>query len=172
MVLSCRCHGFSGSCAVKTCWRELPSYYQVGDTLKEKQANSLKVWFTPRHNGPDLVNYVDETRGQTVTVEITALDDTVLIHLEDQDDYCSYNENVTLNRECMPEFMLDAKQRGQVKSTSMKEHFPSCESFCCNGEFVEETVVTMENCNCRFVWCCTVECQSCPVSTTHYHCTG
>lgn len=32
----CKCHGVSGSCAMKTCWKSLPSFRVVGDVLMKK----------------------------------------------------------------------------------------------------------------------------------------
>ncbi|KAJ8387361.1 hypothetical protein AAFF_G00157380 [Aldrovandia affinis] len=36
MSTDCRCHGVSGSCAVKTCWRTLAPFKRVGGFLKER----------------------------------------------------------------------------------------------------------------------------------------
>ena len=36
MLMKCRCHGVSGSCEFKTCWRSLPRFADVGDYLKVK----------------------------------------------------------------------------------------------------------------------------------------
>lgn len=32
----CKCHGVSGSCAMKTCWKSLPPFRAVGDVLMKK----------------------------------------------------------------------------------------------------------------------------------------
>ncbi|XP_026677924.1 protein Wnt-2-like [Diaphorina citri] len=32
----CKCHGVSGSCTMKTCWRTLPPFKVIGDALMKK----------------------------------------------------------------------------------------------------------------------------------------
>lgn len=36
MQVKCKCHGMSGSCELKTCWRAVPDLEMVGQALKEK----------------------------------------------------------------------------------------------------------------------------------------
>ena len=43
MRMQCRCHGVSGSCELKTCWRTMPTFAQVGDYLKRKYENAVQV---------------------------------------------------------------------------------------------------------------------------------
>ena len=47
MRMQCRCHGVSGSCELKTCWRTMPSFAQVGDYLKQKYENAVQVSVVP-----------------------------------------------------------------------------------------------------------------------------
>ena len=41
MLMKCRCHGVSGSCEFKTCWRSLPRFADVGDYLKVSRQSPL-----------------------------------------------------------------------------------------------------------------------------------
>ncbi|TWW64354.1 Protein Wnt-16 [Takifugu flavidus] len=43
MPTHCRCHGVSGSCAVKTCWKTVAAFERVGEYLKERYEQSLQV---------------------------------------------------------------------------------------------------------------------------------
>ena len=43
MDLKCRCHGISGSCELKTCWRTLPSFHQVGSFLRKKYDSAVQI---------------------------------------------------------------------------------------------------------------------------------
>lgn len=39
----CKCHGVSGSCAVRTCWRALPPFAAVGAALRDKYRRARHV---------------------------------------------------------------------------------------------------------------------------------
>lgn len=41
--MHCRCHGVSGSCELKTCWRTLPAFSEVGDLLKRKYRQAVQI---------------------------------------------------------------------------------------------------------------------------------
>ena len=167
MKLSCRCHGLSGSCTSKTCWRELPSYYQIGDLIKEKYNAAVMVTVSHDDHRPATLYYYNTTIQQTVSPS-----DNRLVYLEEAANYCQHRENFTRGRQCLPSAFLESQQREQVKYSSMQEHFAPCEEFCCNGEFQEETISISDLCNCRFVWCCNVTCETCLSNVTKYHCTG
>ena len=44
-----------------------------------------------------------------------------------------------------------------------------CTHLCCNRGFQTLTTSSKKDCNCRYVWCCRVECEVCEsVETKHY----
>lgn len=43
LLTQCKCHGVSGSCNIKTCWRALPSLAEIGERLKRKFAVATEV---------------------------------------------------------------------------------------------------------------------------------
>lgn len=39
----CKCHGVSGSCTMKTCWRTLPPFRVIGDNIMKKYMKARPV---------------------------------------------------------------------------------------------------------------------------------
>lgn len=51
----CKCHGVSGSCAMKTCWKSLPPFRLVGDVLMKKYNKARYVHTIKEKKGLTLV---------------------------------------------------------------------------------------------------------------------
>lgn len=51
MEVKCKCHGMSGSCELKTCWRVTPTIRQVGKILKERYKKAVLVEQSNLGNG-------------------------------------------------------------------------------------------------------------------------
>jgi len=45
MKVQCKCHGVSGSCELKTCWRSLAPFRDVGNILKDKYNGAAEVCY-------------------------------------------------------------------------------------------------------------------------------
>ncbi|XP_008484349.1 protein Wnt-1-like, partial [Diaphorina citri] len=84
----CKCHGMSGSCSVKVCWKRLPSFQQVGDILAS------------RYEGAYFVKVVNNQRKRNVKRLRSAVRDakqpnrTELVYMEESPDYCQRNETL------------------------------------------------------------------------------
>lgn len=159
MKRSCRCHGFSGSCAVRTCWMELPSIYEIGDFLGQKFEQALQVTVdVPRNIEPAVIKYCDSSTGMC-----SAPPNTELVYIDESIDYCSLRANYTEGRYCIP----------TANVTDIVSDLPMCERLCCNqAEFQSTEREVSYVCDCAFVWCCTVACKPCSKNITEYQCVG
>ena len=57
MQVRCKCHGMSGSCQLKTCWKSAPEFRVVGKALKQQFKRAILVDQSNFGNGPPMVVY-------------------------------------------------------------------------------------------------------------------
>uniref|UniRef100_A0AAQ4QHI6 Protein Wnt n=1 Tax=Gasterosteus aculeatus aculeatus TaxID=481459 RepID=A0AAQ4QHI6_GASAC len=140
MRTECKCHGLSGSCTLRTCWKKMPHFREVGDRLLERFNGASKVM--GGNDGKTLI---------PVGQNIKPPDKQDLIYSDESPDFCLPNRKTgslgTRGRMC--------------NSTAMD--ISGCDLLCCERGYREETVVLEENCLCRFHWCCVVQCKKCLV---------
>ncbi|XP_070569794.1 protein Wnt-6-like [Ptychodera flava] len=147
MRMECKCHGLSGSCTVKTCWKKMPVFRDVGDRLKDKFKGAAKV--IGGNNGGLLPSGAE-------TIKPPGPHD--LVYIADSPDFCKPSRKVgslgTAGRRC--------------NSTSLG--IGGCDLLCCDRGYTEQTIVVTENCKCRFHWCCVVNCDTCTTRKTIHTC--
>jgi len=143
---ACKCHGLSGSCSLRTCFKRVPDFSEVGVRLRAGFDDALRVTVSNdngrRLHPADYRLYTDED----------------LVYSQDSPDYCIRNSRVgslgTRGRQCEPHSMgLD-----------------SCDILCCGRGYRTRKVTTAENCRCEFRWCCEVVCQTCTVTKIVHKC--
>ena len=64
MRVECKCHGVSGSCEMKTCWRAMPPFKEVGSILKEKFDGATEVIQRRIGSRRQLVSATEQTKQQ------------------------------------------------------------------------------------------------------------
>ncbi|XP_054156218.1 protein Wnt-8b-like [Oppia nitens] len=149
MIKTCKCHGMSGSCTMQTCWLRINSFEAVGDYLKRAYKLAIKV--NSNHNSNHNHNRLNLTR---------------LAFTEESPDYCVANQtlgsNGTLGRYC-------SKRRARDVS---KEEKKSCRRLCtdCGHKIRRQRRRVITSCNCKFKYCCEVECQSCAKEQFQFVC--
>ncbi len=140
MRLQCKCHGVSGACELRICWRAMPKFRDVGELLMEKFNGATEVKLQRRNYRKALVPMDPLFKHQT------NLD---LVYLKRSPDFCSPNPGSgtpgTTGREC--------------NKTSVG--IDGCDLLCCHRGYKTTIVKRIQRCKCKFHWCCHVKCKEC-----------
>ncbi|XP_067899096.1 protein Wnt-8-like [Heterodontus francisci] len=161
MKRTCKCHGVSGSCSIQTCWLQLADFRDIGNFLKVKHEQAVKIDLEKRRMKGG--NSADNRAA--IAGAFRAVLRTELVYLEDSPDYCVRNVTLGLQgtegRECL--------QSG--KNLSQWER-RSCRRLCgeCGLKPEEKETQIISSCNCKFHWCCTVRCEQCRQIVTKHFC--
>ncbi|XP_073961203.1 wnt oncogene analog 2 isoform X2 [Choristoneura fumiferana] len=147
----CKCHGVSGSCALRTCWRALPQYKAVAAALRDKYRRAKLVAPQPQ---PLLV----VRRNKQTTAVGRQPRKSELVYLEPSPSYCEPDPASgslgTHGRIC--------------NRTSRGEN--GCETLCCGRGYNTVRASQATQCRCRFHWCCRVTCDTCVIRTETHVC--
>lgn len=143
---TCKCHGVSGSCSLKTCWMQVPDFRRVGNALRERYGSAMEVRST---NSGRLKSRFASSRNPT---------SSDLVYLDSSPDYCRSNPEMavlgTVGREC------------QMKSAGID----GCGLMCCGRGYSAKDVIVESSCHCKFQWCCYVRCETCRTQIRKYIC--
>ncbi|KAJ8371371.1 hypothetical protein SKAU_G00113990 [Synaphobranchus kaupii] len=140
MRVECKCHGVSGSCEVRTCWRAMPSFRRVGGVLKEKFDGATEVELHKVGSSRALVAKNSQFKPHT---------DEDLVYLDPSLDFCE--------RDPQSGVLGTAGRRCNRTSKAID----GCELMCCGRGFHSQEAELVERCSCKFHWCCYVRCRQC-----------
>jgi len=140
MKVTCKCHGVSGSCSLITCWQQLAPFRKVGDYLQSKYSAATRVRST--RSG--------RLKVHRRNLRIPTAND--LVFIKQSPDYCHSNHTIgslgTTGRVC------------NIDSAGMD----GCDLMCCGRGYNTVKKRVKERCQCKFHWCCYVECKTCTKS--------
>lgn len=154
MGTECKCHGVSGSCTMRTCWTTLPPFRKIGDHLlrKYKKAKPVVPMVGGRNRRPV---YLTLKRFKENHTKPRRSD---LVFLQKSPNYCDYDASVgslgTVGRKC---------NRTSVDTDG-------CDLMCCGRGYNTHQYTKTWQCNCKFHWCCYVQCNKCSERTEEYAC--
>ncbi|CAG0891222.1 unnamed protein product [Cyprideis torosa] len=168
MVRECKCHGVSGSCAVKTCWLRTPSFRNVAQRLKEKFDGSVRIRPDNSIGGRDRqkrrssrssrgLRYQRLRRRMSRTRKRRSKYDFQLLPYNREHKKPSYKDLVYF--ESSPSFCR-RNRKLTIPGTSGRRcdpHSPGvggCDLLCCGRGYVQEIIEVANKCNCTFKWCC------------------
>ena len=134
---------------MRTCVRRVPDLGDVGHRLRTRFDSAVRV--TVSNDDGRRLHPAGSHAHRLYT-------DEDLVYSRDSPDYCQRNRRVgslgTRGRLCDPRSM----------------DFGGCEVLCCGRGYRTKKVTRVENCRCRFRWCCEVVCQTCLVTKTVHKC--
>ncbi|XP_076461417.1 protein Wnt-9a-like [Babylonia areolata] len=152
---TCKCHGVSGSCTVKTCWLQLAPFHTIGNILKRRYEQSEQAYSRANkatgktqlckrqtgwsESGVPVSNFTRLRRGE-------------LAHVEESPSFCRRSR-------------YSPGTRGRVCSKDS-----SCESICCGRGYNVQHRRVKRACHCEVIWCCKVKCKECWVQEEIYMC--
>ena len=148
MSIKCRCHGVSGSCAVKTCWKSLASFRKIGEVIKSKYETPVPI---ARRSKRRPRRKKKNKRQQPIKN-----DDLVFVHKSP--NYCRPN---------LKRGILGTSGRLCNKTSIGGD---SCSLLCCGRGYNTQVVTYVSRCHCKFVWCCQVQCKTCETMIEKHTC--
>lgn len=174
---TCKCHGVSGSCSVKTCWHKLAVFSDTASVIKSKYDNAIQVNVEIQENSSHLRlatsssknqesnRILPQSRAKKATEQLVdqpsvsrnpvvneRIDRKELIYQQRSPDFCVANPlgPGTTDRQCL---------RGD-----------NCEILCCGRGYNVHRLIVTKPCKCKFIRCCRVECENCLVEKTIHTC--
>ncbi|KAI6048465.1 protein Wnt-9b [Marmota monax] len=147
---TCKCHGVSGSCAVRTCWKQLSPFRETGQVLKLRYDSAVKVSSATNEALGRLELWAPAKPGSPTKGLAPRPGD--LVYMEDSPSFCrpSKYSPGTAGRVCSRE--------------------ASCGSLCCGRGYDTQSRLVAFSCHCQVQWCCYVECQQCAQQELVYTC--
>ncbi|XP_037085380.1 protein Wnt-4a-like [Pollicipes pollicipes] len=142
MRIECKCHGVSGSCELKTCWKSMPQFREVGRRLKEKFDSATRVQRRKVGGRFLLVPRNDQFRQHT---------DADLVYLSASPNFCEFD----IKRDALT---LGTHER---ECNASSNAIDGCDLLCCQRGYSTRHETRIERCQCKFNWCCTVRCSKC-----------
>lgn len=160
---------------MKTCWRTLPPFRVVGDTLMRKYNKARLVDASPpsleaggsgeeiqaeKKPGKDLLRLIYKRRGLKLNPKKVQTPKRLeLVYISASPNYCdedlSQGSLGTFGRPC---------NRNRTKGVE------GCDLLCCGRGYNTHQIKKFNQCNCKFHWCCNVVCDECIDRSEQYTC--
>ncbi len=136
MMSVCGCTGVSGSCATRVCRKIMSPFKIVGENLKKLYLKSVKVSFTKR--GRKQIREAKNT-----------INNKQFMYIEKSPNFCFTD---------LSKGVLGTS--GRVCNIT-SSHMDSCRLLCCGQGYNIRIKRNVKKCNCKFSWCCNVDCEIC-----------
>ena len=150
MDKSCKCHGVSGSCTVRVCWKTMPKMAKVASELRRRFDNAFKVRLNKNKNKLTRAKRTGSGRkGRKRDAVRRRPPPAGLVYSNQSPEYCEADARLgflgTVGRTC----------------NKSSDGTDSCSNMCCGRGYNTYNRVNDVKCNCTFIWCCHVKCDWC-----------
>jgi len=139
----CKCMGVSGSCSLKTCWKTVPEFREVGTILKERYDYATQIRVSNRNRG--------KLRPLQRKIKAIKRDEFEkdLVYFEDSPSYCEKDSTLS----------IPGTRERVCKVDSLGTD--NCNTLCCERGYNTVHRTIKKRCQCHFHWCCYVLCEEC-----------
>lgn len=164
MQVRCKCHGMSGSCELKTCWKVASDFRIVGKTLKDRFRNAVLVTqsnlggVTPQNRSRGFRRKKAERQRKRKKNRGSLGRKRKPRDLAKQLFYYQKSPNF-----CEKDMIADIPGTTGRKCNRTSPAGDGCASLCCGRGYNVVRQRRTERCRCKFHWCCFVQCQTCTV---------
>lgn len=160
----CKCHGVSGSCSIKVCWKVMPDFRVIGNDLLKSYKIAAQLKETKVKERVKKLNQIVSKRYSRTLNEVSYKDD--LIFIDKSPNFCKHNlrDGVmgTSGRICSDDSVTNSTDKNTIKKT--------CDYLCCGRGYITKVIELEEDCDCQFQWCCQVKCKRCKKRITQFIC--
>lgn len=156
MGKSCKCHGVSGSCTIRVCWKTMPKMAQVATELRRRFDSALKVKLN--RSKTKLTRLSRGRRGRKRNTNNRRPSPSSLVYAVNSPDFCEVDDRYgvlgTVGRTC----------------NKTSDGTDGCRQLCCGRGYNTANKVDDVKCNCTFIWCCHVKCDWCKKEWIEHTC--
>nr|XP_018668824.1 uncharacterized protein LOC100175210 isoform X1 [Ciona intestinalis] len=186
LIEKCKCHGVSGSCTTKTCWRKVVPFYEISRKIKRAYDKAVKVGSINNLNGRTRLIRLRRSRlRQRKSARASMTSSTTQYPNSsappDRRNVASntFKSNVPLsgrsqsvlkeesprNKELVylensPSYCRKSRYSEGTKGR-ICENERSCHRMCCGRGYTTHVRVVRSSCECVMKWCCVVHCNTC-----------
>lgn len=156
MGKSCKCHGVSGSCTIRVCWKTMPKMTQVATELRRRFDSALKVKLN--RSKTKLTRLSRGRRGRKRNTNNRRPSPSSLVYAVNSPDFCNADDRYGI---------LGTVRRTCNKTSDGED---GCRHLCCGRGYNTANKVDDVKCNCTFIWCCHVKCDWCKKEWIEHTC--
>lgn len=155
--IACVCNGATAGCVVKYCYRRLVQIQEVSEKLFRKYNKAVQARF-----GVNILKIDPSRNNDKVEESYVEGNYAPLKKIRNQIIFASSGPDKCMNGKT-------SRRRCQLDPS--KPNAPdNCNRLCCGRSYQEKIIETVTQCDCKFVFCCKVECKTCRSTKKIYEC--